>query len=374
MKSDFLIHWNSERAMKTLFLFLCYASTAIANTCGNSDGANDDYLSQQDCDDDDDVVQFFQESESNNEWYMMLIFSLLFGYFIILFGSVVGYFSFMEDELLRQYRQEADIVQADVVAVQFTRRGLQTVPCGSNHIKGENQSREYVVIVEYMRGLSTCSVQSMRVRKQVKVLETDFLPRTISAQSPYAPPTLHQKDTPAAQFDRQNCVLPNRSQLPSIVAPQDVSLELYVLSAFPKSGYPCRQAERACSLRYRCSTVVFLIFVLLLGAGCLSLAMDAIFAMEREDVNQTGGWMAVGFFLVLVALQVPMIHCLMNQCLWSILKEEYLESGLCESDQQGVFSSMSSGSDAFLVDAGSTSGVNAMNFGGRSPPRSPIMF
>ncbi len=380
---------------------------------------------------------------------MVLIYSLLFGCFISFFGAVVGYFSLLEDELFKRYQREGDIVYAQVVSYEFTRRGADVKCCdvhaltsmASQKEANTEQHRsnfEYVVVVEYERQhyhpMNVNGIQEMyktRIRKRVKAQEGDFIEKELTqktnareedegegveyAPSPLSPalssspiPSYHlplplhilssqrrqasSPSNPLSHSSRQllqaassalittgsrdeglawitpsssrmatasaaastttaaaaivdvsildanamdsrlrsttcsfsNTKIENMEDLSMVRRPEFEYLELYVLRDYPKSGLPRRFVDRACSLRYRLSTLGLMVFDLALVAFCIKLAANAV--LDLPDHHQRRmGWYAMLSFLLLLAMELPLIHWLLKGWLESALREEYLE-------------------------------------------------
>lgn len=433
---DFLLHTMTSKSTLSIFFLIALLSLQPAEaTSYYFNHSATFFRPQQETDD-----------EKAEEWYMVLIYSLLFGFFISFFGAVVGYFSLLEDDLFKRYRREGDIVYAQVVSYEFTRRGADVKCCdvhaltsmASQKVANTEQHRsnfEYVVVVEYERkGLDP---HKSRIRKRVKAQEGDFIEKDqhqdveeyaeYSRMSPaterspngsqhhqslpsHKPLPRHPKPSPSVSSSQKknpelsdnnrpllhgapetilvtgsrdglDWITPRPSSSSAAAAVVDVSmmdscsklrnsishqienmedlsmvrrpnfelLELYVLADYPKSGLPRRFVDRACSLRYRLSTLGLMVFDLALVAFCIKLAANAV--LDLPDHHQRMiGWYAMFSFLILLALEVPLIHWLLRSWLESALREEYLEhADFAPWEQIDEDSSLSSAeSDAYL--------------------------
>lgn len=279
-----------------------------------------------------------------DEWYMVLIFSLLFGFFISLFGAFVGYFALLEDALMRQYRDKGELVKAEVVSVLLAR--------GLRHGRRGKPNPEYIVLVEYNRVIAISGV--VRIRKQVKARESDFgkpcypgLPTTIKTHGLPTAATGDEGDEWCMRYVNLDDKTPERIDYrtdPTTI-PNYQFLELLVLQDHDRSGYPRHQVERACGLRYRLSTLVLVAFDLALAAFCTTLAANSV--LDREEQEKRIGLHAIVGFVILISLEVPLIHLLLHRVFANVLRHEYLENGEYLHVPCGN-SSISSGSDVYL--------------------------
>jgi hypothetical protein len=291
--------------------------------------------------------------DSDSEWYMVLAFSLMFGFFISLFGATIAYFSVMEDLLMRRYIKNGELIRGDVMSVGFSRGGGRVGACSRSQ-----QRAEYITFVEYTRQLSTN--YTVRVRKQMKAKETDFERPLLPASSAMLKiikvkfgdeESEHEEDSDPAHCDEAHCYQSYGDSLPVNALgtfPTPDTIELYILPDYPKSGYPRRQVERYCSCRYRLSTAMLIAFNFALASFCARLAAEAI--DDLEDIGQRRiGRYTIGIFAALVVMQVPLIHCCMQGLFSDALREEYLESGEFVPIGREDDSTLSSaGSDAYL--------------------------
>ena len=319
-----------------LLLVLC-TSLAVAEDAEGDEMFDDNVSSRGD--------------SGNEEWYMVLLFSLLFGFFITLFGAFVGYFSVLEDSLMRRYKREGVIVCANVVSSEFARGGGKVAI-----FTKQRDNPEYIAFVEYDFRLA--EHYTVRVRKQVKAKASDFVNTSAPGKGTLIGLRLGiscarnaQRDAYAELGYPEDTCCGNAddwkddADVSQVPASREL-LELLVLPDHERSGYPRMAVERACGLRYRLSTLGLVVFDLALAAFCTRLAANDVLALEH-DTHRIIGWYAIATFLVLIALEVPLIHCCCHQVFDDALKEEYLESGdyvpLPHDD-----SSLSSGSDMFL--------------------------
>jgi len=205
---------------------------------------------------------------------------------------------------------------------------------------------EYSTFVEYDELLRDDF--KVRVRKQVKVLDTDFVDKNLMPWKDSAGQTLLSSYIAGNAKNKEPALA---EATPSSHPVEDMSynrryVELYVLPSCPKSGYPAKQVERAIGIKHRLSTVALVIFDILLAAFCIRLASDALEDLQDLDERRYGIY-AIAIFSILFLLELPMIHCVLGSWFATFLLEEYVENGdfLIRDDDQ---STLSSESDMYL--------------------------
>eukprot|EP00545_Synedropsis_sp_CCMP1620_P008336 CAMPEP_0119028804 /NCGR_PEP_ID=MMETSP1176-20130426/39558_1 /TAXON_ID=265551 /ORGANISM="Synedropsis recta cf, Strain CCMP1620" /LENGTH=220 /DNA_ID=CAMNT_0006985027 /DNA_START=141 /DNA_END=799 /DNA_ORIENTATION=+ len=143
-----------------MILLICMPSFSIAE---------DEQAEEQEAEDvfDDDAYSKSSSDGDNEEWYMVLVFSLLFGLFITLFGAFIGYFSVLEDSLMRRYKREATSIFANVASSEFARGGGQVAI-----FTKQRDNPEYIAFCEY--DCKMTENYTVRIRKQLKARQSDF--------------------------------------------------------------------------------------------------------------------------------------------------------------------------------------------------------
>lgn len=277
-------------------------------------------------------------------------FSLIFSFFIMLFGAVVAYFSFMEDSLMRTYIKEGELMTGDVMSFEFARGGGQVGACSN-----KRAIAEYITFVEYTRKLSTN--YEVRVRKQMKAMETDFVKPLLPGSSAMLKSLKDQVENDKIIVDRDDdndsidCdayvdIGPIHQSSP-LGRPD--TIELYVLPDYPTSALPRRQIERAVGHRHRLATLSLLVVVLALAAFCSQIAAEALVDMNNS-LQREIEFYALMFFVGLFLVQLPLVHFCLRGLFWNILESEYLASGDYVPPIQRDDSSLSTtGSDAYLL-------------------------
>lgn len=292
-----------------IFAFLC--ATAAAEDSSSSSYREDD-----------DNGMIYPEESSPA---CVVVFSLLFGFFIILFCAVLGYFSFMEDSLMRRYIKEGELIKGDVMKADFARGGGQVGACSN-----KRTIAEYIIFVEYSRELS--ADYEVRIRKQMKVLETDFSRRLVPGSSAMLQSLKSQEegDKKANEVETEEILCCGYVDIESVQQSKAFActktIELYVLQEFPTSGLPRRQVERSCSYRHRLATFALIVVVLTLAGLCTRVAAATLVDMTDARENAIDLY-SILLLAALILAQVPLVHYCMRNLFWSILLKEYLESG-----------------------------------------------
>jgi hypothetical protein len=274
-------------------------------------------------------------------WILAVVMSLLFAFCFSLFGSVLGYISFLDDAIMKRYQTgEAFVVEADIYSTEFARGAGH----GSPSLVGfEGNQREYCVTVKYDQII--CESYRIRIRKQIRVLESDFIlpdhlpdhppellnPKTTSGDNAKATKSLDPEAAPVV--DPESLMVKDNKKRPAapiIVVNQEKflhdhrKLELLVLNQKPKSGFPREQLDRRLSLRYRLSSVAFVIFTIFLALFCFRRAIRFI-TEEEDEQDRLFGWITVWVFVALIVIQIPCIHILLHTTLRDALEEDYFE-------------------------------------------------
>ena len=309
------------------------------------------------------LIGDINDEEIDNDWYMILLFSLIFGFVITLFGTGLVYFSLQEDALMRRYRDEGEIVRATVMAATFVRSGDVGGCCSQR-----KAPPELIAFVEYNRILA--KNYTVRVRKQVKVREDDLITPAMIGMSgcmmnirvnvgrdkttfPQKGETHFDENgqiyttTPSDLSGGAPALLGPDEQIhsdPNIGAEQRL-LDVLVLPYHVQSAYPKKRIERACSFQSKLSTSILIGFIVVLATFCTALALDAVLGMEDEHRKRIGCY-AIGTLVVLIVLEVPLIHFCLHSLFADTLRAEYLERGEFVPIDEGGSSSLSSkGSD-----------------------------
>ena len=103
-------------------------------------------------------------SKGGDETYIIATFSAFLAFCILSVVASIGYFSSLEDTLIRRYHEEGELVEATVVAAEFA-RGRTGGTRWNNKQSAENMETEYTLFVEYTRPLAD-NTYVMTVRKQ----------------------------------------------------------------------------------------------------------------------------------------------------------------------------------------------------------------
>lgn len=248
--------------------------------------------------------------ESDNsmaDGVMIAVFSLFCAIFMALLGSALGYFSAMEDRLMRRYRSEGVVVKAVVLSADLAPQTVQL------HLpKKEQDMEEYVAIIDY-ECMDLGREASGTVRKQVKALGSDFSMLECSLM-----PREHVQ-----------LVIPDDLSIPGVKEKPSYStsleLQVLVLPQHKNSGIPKNLVDRACSLRYRLPTVLVVLSVFAFSSACLWLSLTFIPDWIDEDIPII--LYTILSTLALMVLALVATHFGLRDSIESALHDEYLRGG-----------------------------------------------
>lgn len=308
------------------------------------------------------------ELRSEEELFLFFMFSF-FALCVSLFGSFLLYISYLDDSIMKLYADEGNFVEGEVVATEFT-RGVDT----NGEAKGNyNSQKEYFVTIEYSVFLS--ATYPIRIRKQLRVLECDFL-------NPGQNSSVFRKNAEG------KAVVKSSNPKLEIDASQDSffksfqfdhgrRLQLLVLPDYHLSALPACQVTRRLSTRYRLSSITFVAAAIFIAVFCFRLAAPLL----EQQINEEGGIEASGyisyimgppttklqslltnfFFAMLALTPILCIHHLLHGYIQHALEWEYFESGgeVIKSGQDD--SSLSSRSFGYNR-TNSDGGYNRMDF------------
>lgn len=255
---------------------------------------------------------------------VIALFGMLCAIALSLISICVGYFSLLEDGLMRIFSEYGIDVRATVVEAQFLRGAVGAIagadfPTGGgkeeDNVDGRTKTldarNEYNVVIKYMApGMDP--KEPCTVTKQLKVLKSDLveppkpLPRSFNISPEGVCP-------PAQLIEEANTIIAQPS-----------GLDILVLRSHPTSAVPRRQAERLCTVRYRLPTVLLVLFLIALYVFCvyLSIATMPNFPLFSSRAKATFVVTAVLF-----TVEVVGVHLFLGNIFRDALKELYLEGG-----------------------------------------------
>jgi hypothetical protein len=199
---------------------------------------------------------------------------------------------------MKWYKEEGALVKATVVSSNFARSlSVAKADCSS---KAEDVEQEYIVWLEYER--IERHYTRVVIQKQVKATEKDFIEPRNSSSGNHV-----------------------QVELPHDMSLGDLSLcrremEVLVLPGYSKSGFPRRQIEKACSLRYRASSVILVMFMFALSGFYIHLAVADLYA-------QSSIWFVPAALFTMLCVETGSVHICLRNIFKAALREEYLESG-----------------------------------------------
>ena len=313
----------------------------------------------------DDFVGYNSGNTDNPDWFIVFILSLLFGFCFTFCGSIIAYFSLKEDRLMRDYKNFGQIAQGDIMSAESVR----------NHgmwFSSSHKLNEYLVYVEYTHLIS--DNYPIRVRKKLRVQESDFRKRDIPMSalnidtSEIVDENLSRVDFSYQQARMSSKKNDHRISCRNSFGDESASgpiiglnihrsdhfgifgtyvIDVMVLPEFPLSAYPRNSVLRNCGVKYRFMTFALIFFELLLAAISAIFAIQTIKNLE-DGRDRDIAWYGIGFFTLLLILQVPFIVIFFNSMMEQTLRDEYLTTGeIVPSNFDD--STISSSSDVFLM-------------------------
>lgn len=292
-----------------------------------------------------------QKASTNvgDETYITISFSAFLAFCILSVVATIGYFSILEDRLMKRYLEEGMLVEAVVKSADFARGG--NAGQWESRFASTKQNRmetEYVLFVEYDRPIAEGSYMT-RIRKQIKAKEADINRPSHYTYSVDGHEESVHLDSPI-QVQKMLQLLHDGD---NVMNEGLGTIEMLVMPDFHKSGVSRRQVELANAPTARLSLIALIISGVGLALFCVRLAAKAIsesqISDKTEDTNLVTFYM-IGIFLVLLVLEILLVHCCMKKMFVEALEEEYLKGGdlvvPTEGDQDD--SSLSTGSDFFL--------------------------
>ena len=282
----------------------------------------------------------YSELGSHDELFLFFLFSF-FALCLSLFGSLMLYISYLDDRIMQLYSEEGNLVEGEVVATVFTRG----VNANIENIGNYSSQREYFLSIEYTVLLSES--YPVRIRKQLRVLECDFLnpgryPRSCEKNSPGSCEYNSEGKAVACKFNQRiEIVTSGDSFFKSFQFDHGRKLQLLVLSDHHLSALPARQVERRLSIRYRLFSISFVLAAILIAVFCLHLAVPLLRQQITEGETEVSGYISakiVGstkldcllrnfLFLIFSLAPLPCIHYLLHDFIQYSLEGEYYEMG-----------------------------------------------
>ena len=262
------------------------------------------------------------QSESGTELvgpengYIIAIFCYLVAFLMSFLAVLIGFYSILEDGLMREYLQQGRVHQASVLTADFI-RAATTMKRTSCRNADPGQS-EYLAYVEY-RVIET-DRKKTSIRKQVKAFASDFRTSTEAVS-----------DIPHAircDIEFADCCLPTPSsgEMDSVVEAQEI--EILVMSGYPRSGLPRSHVERASSLSFRLPTAGLVLFLVLMSGFCFAIGIHLSPSLLRLESVGSRTLAAATLASVVVVESLLIVAC-MGKGMYEGVREIYLEDGEC---------------------------------------------
>ena len=268
-----------------------------------------------------------------SDMYIIGFFCVLFALLISFIVVIVGYYSWLEDVLMKEYLQLAVVYEASVISADFSRAATTTEATTMCAANPEHAQSEYVACVEYR--VAQKSKKKITIRKQVKVFACDF--KKASGSSSDVP---HAIDIEFAA----SCPTPDDDDMESIICGQEV--EVLVMPGYERSGMPRSQVLRTCSPTYRLPTITLLSFLIFLAGVCVYMTVQ----LTPEALRPSD--LATHYLAILILAAVLLIETTFVVGCWGGgmrdgVREIYLQGGdyvkIAHDD-----TTISSGDDSYL--------------------------
>ena len=246
--------------------------------------------------------------EGSDDACIIGLFCLLFALFVSFVAVVVGYYSFLEDDLMKEYLQNATVHEAAVLTADFSRAATTNDP-SSMCTRQEHAQSEYLANVEYHVVMK--DQKRLLIRKEVKVFAVDF--KKASGSSSDIPHAIDIEFSPTCPSMREDDLL-------SDFGGQEV--DVLVMSGYARSGLPRSQVLRTCSLSYRLPTAGLLVFLLVVAGGCLYTGVKMLIPAAWATYQ-----LALTILALVLLIEVGLVVGCWGKCMRDGVHEIYLNGG-----------------------------------------------
>mmetsp|Transcript_7483 Transcript_7483/g.20852 ORF Transcript_7483/g.20852 Transcript_7483/m.20852 type:complete len:373 (+) Transcript_7483:142-1260(+) len=299
-------------------------------------------------------INELRTSSYAQEWYLQLLVPIVFGLILSFIGLGVVFFSYLENNLLRRYKDEGKIVRGEVMSRQLVRgeQRRNDVDEASRNV----DTATFAASIHYFFDLA--DNYPVKIRKQLKIKEGDLI-------IGYGKGDTCNADNDAGQNRKERGRVPSLIDLSAISAsPRDLtkcksqeyyteSIDLYILPEFLRSGYPKAQVdERTSSHLFRVWTNCVICLPLCMALGCFVYSI----CVAKGNSNVQVSLLAI--VVISLFLEFWFIKDFLRESFQEALRQEYLESGDFISIPRDN-STVSMVSSAFWSDAGSGSRVGS---------------
>lgn len=259
------------------------------------------------------------------EWYMHLICPLVFGLFLSFISFVIGYFSYLEAGLLTRYKDEGNIVRAEVVSRMLLRGKDREGGNAHAAVCADMDAATYAIYVHYYYEIT--SDYTVKIRKRLTKIRKDDMAidwqqsageepkgNVNNIESAYAPPSVDTVIT--------------KSSSDAVERQAANHIDLYVLTGHPRSGCAKMHVDRASGLSHRLQTLFLPGVFLCIGGLCFWYSVHVLLWKESPAVKEEKlEWTMLIAAGALLVLQIWLIPQFLHKSLQCVLNEEYIENG-----------------------------------------------
>lgn len=277
-----------------------------------------------------------------DEIVLFFMFSF-FAFCVSLFSSFLFYVSYLDDRIMKQYAEQGELVEGEVVATEFTRGADSSVDDIGKNVNFSQ--KEYFVSIEYMFLLS--DNYPIRIRKQLRVLGGDFFhpgqnPTDCDLVDPCSFTCVPgNKNAEAKATPRIEIIASQDSFFKSFQFDHGKMLELLVMPNHHLSALPARQVQRRMSTRYRLYSISFVIAAYSIAIFCFRLAAPLLQQLLYEGAEEGDSDVPsiitaqgslnsfqINFLYAMFALApIPCIHQILYGHIQESLEGEYFDTG-----------------------------------------------
>ncbi|KAL3943408.1 MAG: hypothetical protein SGBAC_002533 [Bacillariaceae sp.] len=300
-----------SNARTTFFLGAIYSlqlSTVVAEENGNDDGNTTETVALE-----------------RHEQLLIIILTVVFSLIVSFAGSIVLYMSCLDSNIVKRYRTEGKFCEGRVIACTFGR------------VNSENK-KEYVVTVEYRRTLE--ANYKVTVHKEFRVQDIDMYRLDGEDKASKSSYLWHGKDEVDKVWieDPESIIIQRQLTKEDFAGFKEFSaepkgLELLVIREHLQSAIPVKEIEQKMTWKYHATAVGFICLAILLCIFCFLFIRHEILT-DADTTNQNIEWGILYACAALIVLQIPMIHCCLQQTLQKALEDGYFKTGAVGTDGQ----------------------------------------
>mmetsp|Transcript_6262 Transcript_6262/g.9096 ORF Transcript_6262/g.9096 Transcript_6262/m.9096 type:complete len:350 (+) Transcript_6262:105-1154(+) len=268
-------------------------------------------------------------SARGEEWLLVAFLSLSFAFMLSLIGTFIGYYNVKEGNMMRKYLEEGKLVHASVLHVDMQR-------CHQS-MDGQELSSELTVCVQYVATIR--DNYKVKIRKQLNAQRRDFTqnmtPQHITVKQnmktiPISPLRLCRKSNTGIPEDGNTVddhfSVTEWQQMNDNEGISFDGIDLYVLPNHPTSGFPKKQVDKRCTVKYHAPIILLISCLFILSEICIFYCAKYVMKLDYSN-NLLLGASLLSIMIIVFIFDIPAIHFLFSGCLDSSLNEDYVSDG-----------------------------------------------